>query len=79
MTSDLNSNWMSFQAEFEDYVFTTGLNDKDAEVQAATPRRLMGNECRLMGNECQQPGTHASPREGRGGHTGGARAIFHTC
>lgn len=46
MSGDLSSNWASFRADFEDYLLATGLLKKDADVQAATLRRLMGSECR---------------------------------
>lgn len=46
MSGDLSSNWTSFRAEFDDYLLATGLCEKDADVQAATLRRLMGSECR---------------------------------
>ncbi len=46
MTGDLSTNWASFQAESEDYLLVTGLHEKAADVQAATLRRLMGNDCR---------------------------------
>lgn len=46
ITGDLASNWDNFRAEFEDYSLALGLNDKPAEVQAATLRRVMGSECR---------------------------------
>lgn len=46
MTGDLTSNWDNFRAEFEDHTLASGPNDKAAEVQAATLRRLMGTKCR---------------------------------
>lgn len=48
MSGDLSSNWASFRAEFDDYLLATGLCEKDADVQAATLRRLMGSECRHL-------------------------------
>ncbi|KAJ8006345.1 hypothetical protein DPEC_G00134270 [Dallia pectoralis] len=48
MSGDLSSNWASFRAEFDDYILATGLCEKDADVQAATLRRLMGSECRHL-------------------------------
>lgn len=46
MTGDIHSNWVSFRAEFEDYLLATGLSVKEKPVQAAALRRLMGNDCR---------------------------------
>lgn len=46
MSGDLASNWDNFRVEFEDYVLATGLSEKEQPVQAATLRRVMGNECR---------------------------------
>ena len=46
MTGDIHGNWVSFQAEFEDYLLATGLSEKQKPVQAAALRRLMGNNCR---------------------------------
>lgn len=46
MSRDLAKNWEVFHAEFEDFVLAAGLNEKSEEVQAASLRRLMGNECR---------------------------------
>ncbi|KAJ7983737.1 hypothetical protein DPEC_G00373440 [Dallia pectoralis] len=48
MSGDLSSNWASFRAEFDDYILANGLCEKDADVQAATLRRLMGSECRHL-------------------------------
>lgn len=48
MTGDLASNWDNFRAEFEDYSLASGLDDKSAEVQAATLQRVMGSKCRHM-------------------------------
>lgn len=46
MGGDLVSNCDNFREEFEDYLLATDLQDKANEVQAATLRRVMGNECR---------------------------------
>lgn len=46
MTGELANSWDGFRSEFEDYMLATGLTEKDKEVQAATPRRVMGSECR---------------------------------
>ncbi|XP_034095415.1 uncharacterized protein K02A2.6-like [Gymnodraco acuticeps] len=46
MSGDIAKNWEVFRAEFEDFMLATGLTEKTNAVQAATLRRLMGNECR---------------------------------
>ncbi|XP_034052535.1 uncharacterized protein LOC117533010 [Gymnodraco acuticeps] len=46
MAGDIHGNWVSFRAEFEDYLLATGLSEKVKPVQAAALRRLMGNDCR---------------------------------
>ena len=46
MSRDLAKNWEVFRAEFEDFVLAAGLNEKSEEVQAASLRWLLGNECR---------------------------------
>ncbi|KAK0133292.1 hypothetical protein N1851_031206 [Merluccius polli] len=46
MSGDLAKNWEVFCADFEDFVLAAGINEKTEEVQAASLRRLMGNECR---------------------------------
>lgn len=43
---DWSANWDIFREEYNDYALATGLVDKQAGVQAATLRSLMGAECR---------------------------------
>lgn len=43
---DWSANWDIFREEYGDYALATGLVVKEADVQAATLRSLMGAECR---------------------------------
>jgi hypothetical protein len=46
VSGELETNWKNVQEEYNDYEIATGLNEKDATVQVATLRSLMGSECR---------------------------------
>lgn len=48
LSGNLSANWEIFRAEYEDYASATGLVGKPEEVQAATPRSVMGAECRRV-------------------------------
>ena len=45
---DVSNNWKNFREGYEDYLVTTGLDQKDKKVQVATLESLMGNECRKI-------------------------------
>ena len=47
-TGDVATNWKIFQEAFADYSTATELTKKDAEVQAATLKTVMGRECRQI-------------------------------
>jgi hypothetical protein len=43
---DVEGNWKIFKEEYEDYVIATEIDKKDAKIQVATLRKLMGPESR---------------------------------
>ena len=45
---DVASNWKIFTEAFADYSIATELTKKEAEVQAATLKMVMGKDCRQM-------------------------------
>ena len=45
-SGNVAQNWKSFKEAFEDYVTATCLSEKDATVQAAALKSMMGKECR---------------------------------
>ena len=44
----LATNWKTFTEAFEDYSTAKELTKKDAEVQAATLKTVMGKDCRQI-------------------------------
>jgi len=47
-TGNSAANWRVFKEAFNDFATTTELNKKDAAIQAATLKTLMGKECRQI-------------------------------
>lgn len=45
-SGNVAQNWKSFKEAYEDYVTATCLSEKDAIVQAAALKSMMGRECR---------------------------------
>ena len=47
-SGDLPTNWKMFREAYEDYLVTTGLDEKDKIIQVATLKTLMGTECKKI-------------------------------
>ena len=45
---DIATNWKTFRESYEDYVVTTGLDQKDKIIQVAALKSLMGIECKKI-------------------------------
>ena len=47
-TGDVAANWQVFKEAFTDYATATQLTEKEATIQAATLKTIMGKECRQI-------------------------------
>ena len=45
---DTELNWKNFKEAYDDYMIATELNKKDKEIQVATLKTLMGQDCRKI-------------------------------
>ena len=45
---DVAANWKVFKEAFTDYATATQLTEKEATIQAATLKTIMGKECRQI-------------------------------
>jgi len=46
LKGDLEMNWKSFQESWDDYLIATKLDEEDKKIQAATLKRVMGDDCK---------------------------------
>ena len=47
-TGDVATNWKVFKEAFTDYATATQLTEKEATIQSATLKTIMGKECRQI-------------------------------
>ena len=58
---DVAANWKVFKEAFTDYATATQLTEKEATIQAATLKTIMGKECRQILSHLEGYGDH--PRQ----------------